>query len=262
MFYEKKSLREKWFNRSSIQMILHFAGSDGAEKYNQILTDVGATGRLESYYTLKDKAPSKDGFKLLLDSGGFVARTKGKTVSVHQLSRYINKHQLKYAFNLDTNDVKETLENQKFLESNCECYIIPIYHLSDYLNERELLQDFLKYPYIAIGGVAGEGSAIKLQHEFYKYVFRHTADRVAVHGLGITSKRILELYPFYSVDSTSWLSAARFGNVSTTENKYLIEYYKKKVHYLINTKREAEQWVRVQHYITQLWIKRGVTWIQ
>lgn len=241
-------------------MRLHFAGADNTVRYNELLHAQGARHRLESFHSLGKKEPSK-GFILLLDSGGFVARTRGVPIALQTYISYINRHDVKYAFNLDTNDLKETLSNQQILEKETKAYIIPIYHLSDYLENRELLQDFTsKYPYISVGGVAGENSPISLQEEFYRYVFRHTLDKTKVHGLGITAQPMLERYPWFSVDSTSWLSAARFGNTRTTDDELIAKFNAKKNHYLVNTKAEVEWWINLEEYVTELWAKRGVIW--
>lgn len=242
-------------------MKLHFAGSDGNPKYNELLKAAGANCRLESFYSLSRKAPST-GFDLLLDSGGFVARTKGIVISVEDYAKYINTFGVKKAFNLDTNDLEETLANQKYLDENCpNCYIIPIYHLSDYLKDRGLLKQFIDdgYPYIGIGGVAGEGSPVKLQKQFYDYIFNITRDKIKLHGLGITSEPILERYPWYSVDSTSWLSFARYGNSKSNSRKMAMVKAKGK-HYLQNTQEEAHHWAMLERKMTYLWKQRGVVW--
>ncbi len=242
-------------------MRIHFAGADNTPRYNELLLDQGAKHRLESFHSLGKKEPSK-GFTLLLDSGGFVARTKGVPINLDTYINYIKKHEIKFAFNLDTNDLEQTLSNQRKLIESTNCYIIPIYHLSDYLQNRELLHDFInEFPYISVGGVAGENSPISLQEEFYKYVFHHTADKTKVHGLGITAQPMLERYPWFSVDSTSWLSAARFGNTRTTDDEIIAKFNAKKNHYLVNTKAEVEWWLALEQYATDLWTKRGVIWI-
>ena len=243
-------------------MKLHFAGSDGNQKYNELLHNAGAKCRLESFYTLQNKMPSNKQFDQLLDSGGFVARTKGIIIKVEDYAKYINASGVQKAFNLDTNDHEETMANQKYLEENCpNCYIIPIYHLSDYLENKGLLKEFIDagYPYIGIGGVAGEGSPIKLQNQFYNYIFSITRDKIKLHGLGITGEPMLQKYPWYSVDSTSWLSFARYAN-SKANSKKMAQVKAKTKHYLENTQEEAHHWVEIQNRMTRLWERRGIKW--
>jgi len=249
-------------------MKIFFAGADDAESYRKILLEVGATCKLESYWSLKTKkvlgAPSA--FEnYLLDSGGFVARNKGINISVKDYAKFINLHGIKLAFNLDTNDDSVTLYNQEYLQSETKAYILPIYHGSDYYGgDRTLLHRYLDlgHPYIALGGIAGVPNINwEMQLEFYSYVFRHTRDKTAVHGLGITAKSILELYPWYSVDSTSWLAMARYGRGSGFGvDERVAAYYAKKVHYLVSTKIEAQWWINLEQYLTDIWKIRKIVW--
>jgi hypothetical protein len=41
--------------------------------------------------------------------------------------------------------------------------------------------------------------------------------KIKIHAFGITSVKIMERYPWYSVDSSSWIQAAAFGNIITSE---------------------------------------------
>lgn len=242
-------------------MNLHFAGADNTAPYNKILLEHGAKNRLESYHSLKPKEPSS-GFNLLLDSGGFVARTKGTPISVKDLANYINKHKVKVAFELDTNDRHETEYNRDYLLGMTQATIIPVYHYSDFASgDYALLDEFIeKFSYISIGGVAGEGLGTKNEKLLYDFIFSRTQDKVKVHGLGITALRILKRYPFYSVDSTSWLSAARYGNFQSIEDANHAEWLKGNRHYLENTTREIQHWLKVEKFVTDLWVEKGVIW--
>lgn len=242
-------------------MNLHFAGADNGAAYNEILLRCGAKYRLESYHSLKPKEPSS-GFTLLLDSGGFVARTKGIPIDVKEYARYIRKHKVTMAFELDTNNLAETLYNRQYLMTETEAKIIPVYHYSDYqTKDYKMLFEFMdKFDYISIGGVAGEGLGDKEERLLYDFVFSNTRDKVRVHGLGITALPILKRYPFYSVDSTSWLSAARFGNFRSIRDENHEEWRRKNRHYLANTDQEVQHWLQLEKYVTDLWTEKGITW--
>lgn len=240
-------------------MIIFYAGSDGNTKYNNILRSHGIESRLESYIGLGNKPPS-DFPRYLLDSGGYTIRQKGGELRVEEYAEYIREHRVKLAFNLDTNDVQETLEHQEFLDKNTPAYIIPIYHFSDFYERNGLLEKYVKkYDFIAIGGVAGNSLNINDERVFYNSVFRVTKDKVKVHGLGITKEAHLKRYPFYSVDSTSWLGFARYGN-SKIASKEMSRYRAKERHYLENASYELTYWTNLQKFITKLWKKRGITW--
>lgn len=242
-------------------MRIYFAGADSNKKYTDVLLKYGVKNRLESYFSLGNKQPSQLQ-NYLLDSGGFVARTKGITIKVEHYANFINRHNLRYVFNLDTNDIPQTLNNQQYLETNTNAYVIPIYHHSDYKNKqyRQLLDDYiLKYKFIALGGIAGVNNNKNSMLNYLDYCFGKTQDRVRIHGLGMTAKNLLERYPYYSVDSTSWLSFARFGN-SRANSKMMTIAKAKQRHYLDNTEEEITHTLKLEQYITKLWESRGVKW--
>lgn len=195
-------------------MKMFFAGLDGSETINTVLRGCGVVNRLESYFGLEPK-PMSVFPNMMLDSGGFSARRRNVTISVEKYAEYINTNKVKIAFELDTNDVKETAFNLDFLVKNTKAKIIPIYHYSDWADSgTELLDRLMKnFDYIGIGGLAK--TSIKNKGEevdnFLKTVFYRTQMKVKVHGLGITGKKLLERFPFYSVDSTSWQHHSRYG---------------------------------------------------
>ena len=241
-------------------MKLHFAGSDNCRKYNDILVSAGAKNSLESFFMLSGQSDSQTRFNYMLDSGGFVARTKGKKISVVDYATYINKNGIEAAVELDTNDCKETIRNRRYLLARCKnTEILPVYHYSDFIGGVDVRCLIKTYKRICVGGVAGEGLGKKAE-VLYDYIFSNTKDKVRVHGLGITAKNILSKYPFYSVDSTSWLGAARYGNMAHEKRKEIAKFKSKEVHYLQNTLSEARYWVKYEKYITDLWTKRGVVW--
>ena len=114
-------------------MKLYFASTEHSY-YTIHLKDIGVKNVLQSYYYLDfKKVPNELGFPdFLLDSGGYTLRKYRKTIPVSQYIDYLNKFNIRIAFNLDTADVEETLENHKIIVENTDCQIIPIYHYSDF----------------------------------------------------------------------------------------------------------------------------------
>lgn len=245
-------------------MNIHFAGADGSPRYNELLINCGVNNRLESYWTLKKKEPSQ-GFKLLLDSGGFVARTKGVEISVEVYAEYLNKFKPLLAFELDVKDRDETLANRKYLLDNVkETKIIPVYHFSEYrVGDVGYLKDMIaQFDYVSIGGVANCGLNYTDEKRYFDFVFNITQHIHKVHGLGITDTRHLKRYPFYSVDSTSWLSPGRFGNFKSVQDDDFAGFLAKKRHYLVNIEREVKYWIKIQKFMTELWNQKGVYWTE
>jgi hypothetical protein len=242
-------------------MKIYFAGADGNSLYTNILKKAGVTCKLESYYSLGKKEPASDFENYLLDSGGYVARTRNIIIRVEDYADFIKQHDVKLVFNLDTNDQQETLANQEYLQKNTNAYVIPIFHMSDWIVHDDLLDKLIAegYPYIGLGGAAGVNGKKSTILKFYEYCFAKTRDKIKLHGLGATSRKILEKFPFYSVDSTSWLSTARYGN-SISPDKVMTFMKAKQRSYLENTLEETVRWLEVEKYINQLWQKRGVNW--
>lgn len=243
-------------------MLIYFAGSEPKD-YARLLKENGAEGILESAYSLNyKKEPNHLKFKnYILDSGGYTARVNHKIVDVKQYADYINKYKVKIAFNLDTNDVKETLKNQEYLDKNTKCYIIPVYHDTEYISKhRDILQDYIKkYPLIALGGIANSDLTIKQRMQMGNYIFKHAKDKVKVHGLGICRINMLERYPWYSIDNTDWLCFARYG-ASRCNTKEMAKVKARTRHYKINLVEEIKYWIKLTKYITDLWKMRGIEW--
>lgn len=246
-------------------MKLYFAGADNSRVIDKLLIKCGVQNRLNSYHYLSTHylAPPTHVFNFLLDSGGFSARNRGVAIKVEDYAEYVNRHECTLIFNLDTNDVDETLANQKFLQAATKSYVLPIYHFSDYIDatHKGLLDDFVQeYPYIALGGVAGRKTGKNELRAFYDHVFSKTTDRIKVHGLGITTETFLARYPWYSVDSTSWQSLGRYGHSKFAESVELARFRANKRHYIENFRLEIKGWLKLEKDMTALWKKRGVIW--
>lgn len=118
--------------------------------------------------------------------------------------------------NLDiVNNPQATWENQRYLESR-GLNPIPVWHFG---SDVRWLQRYLKkgYDYIGIGGlVPNPYSVIKpaLDEIFAKYL---TDSRgypvVKLHGFAATGVALMTRYPWYSVDSSSWIKYANYGTL-------------------------------------------------
>lgn len=245
-------------------MRLLFAGSE-PKKYRNILLKAGAQNGLESYWSLGQKVkPAQEDWPglYLLDSGGFSARVRGVKISVKEYAQYLNKHKVKFAFNLDPPDNHESLQNLYYLQENTDTYIIPIFHGQEYEDSkwRPILDYYIdNYPFIALGGIAESRGDRSGRERFFDYVFSKTKDKVAVHGLGTTQQSLLKRYPFYCVDSTSWMQMMRFGS-SKVYSKKMAKVKARKNHYTQNIDDDIQWWLKLEADMTKLWLKRGVNW--
>jgi hypothetical protein len=98
---------------------------------------------------------------------------------------------------------------------------MPVHHARD---SDDWLARYLDegYEYIFLGGMVPETTGYLydwLDHIWDKYLaLPDGTARVKIHGFGLTTFELMERYPWYSVDSTSWLMIAMFGNVLINVN--------------------------------------------
>lgn len=151
----------------------------------------------------------------ILDSGAFSMLYGSKKVKledyIEDYIQFVKKHKIKHYVELDLYDiigVEKTEQIRKRLTKEVGYPPIPVWQKStgiDYY--RGLIKEF---DYVAIGGIATKGGAYD-GVVFRKLLMMADAENCRIHGLGYTSTINLPKLPFYSVDSTSWLSPMRYG---------------------------------------------------
>lgn len=115
--------------------------------------------------------------------------------------------------NLDViNNPKLTLENQRIMEA-AGLNPIPVWHLG---TDVKYLERYIKkYPYIAIGGLVPNPTTVLIPM-LDKLFKDHLVDadgfpKVKLHGFACTAVRLMERYPWYSVDSAACRKLGNFG---------------------------------------------------
>jgi len=155
---------------------------------------------------------------LFLDSGAFSAWSKNIEINLQDYIDYIKKveHIVEVYATLDViGNPEKTYENQLEMERQGLNPIITL-HKGEDMKWLKLYLD--RYDYIALGGIAGGVTAVDIETHLNKCweIICDTPDRkprCKVHGFGLTSLRLITRYPWYSVDSTSWVMTSRFGSV-------------------------------------------------
>jgi len=155
--------------------------------------------------------------ELFLDSGAFSAWSKGASIDIQEYSKFIQRHEdvIEVYANLDViGDAKATLKNQKTMEE-AGLSPIPTFHQGE---DWKYLHYYIeRYSYIALGGMIGMTSTNLIPFlDTCWNIICDTKDRmpkVKVHGFGLTSLKLMLQYPWYSVDSTSWVVTGRMGSI-------------------------------------------------
>jgi len=219
--------------------------------------------RLQTFYHISEKEAKvlhkyKD---FLLDSGAFSMFSGIKVDIKEYVDKYIefiNKYDIKNFFELDLYELigtKETEELRKYIEDKTKKLTIPVWHIylgTDYY--KKLCND---YNYIAIGASGQHDSkwTRKDPDKLKKLVQYANSKKVRVHGLGYTNHKGLSEIPFYSVDSTSWLSGNRFGSVYEFKNNKMSKHLKPegmRVKTYETAKNNFDQWVSYQIYLDSI----------
>ena len=184
---------------------------------------------LESYHyvyrqSFVDKM-RRDGVKIFLDSGAFSAFTKGVEVDMDAYCRYILENQdiIEVASVLDgIGDPLKTWQNQKRMEE-LGTRPLPCFHYGE--DERYLEWYVANYDYITIGGMVPISTPqllIWLDRIWNKYLVDGSGrPKVKVHGFGLTTLSLMERYPWFSVDSSSWVQIARTGGLMLPKGRVI-----------------------------------------
>lgn len=129
-----------------------------------------------------------------------------------------NKHVLSVYANVDVIGHPEyTYDVQRYLEDEWDLRPLPVVH---YGTDLKYLQRYIEegHDYIAIGGL-GQEITISVYREWADRVFDYICDKktrlpqIKIHGFALTSHKLMTRYPWYSIDSTSWIQYAAFGQI-------------------------------------------------
>lgn len=176
---------------------------------------------LESYHYVHTQGRvdnmRRDKVRVFLDSGAFSAMTLGKVIDLDAYCRYCrdNSDIIEVASVLDgIGDAQKTYENQMEMEKQ-GIKALPCFHYGE--DERYLEWYVERYDYITLGGmvpISKPQLRLWLDRVWSEYLCDDTGrPKVKVHGFGMTTWDLMLRYPWFSVDSSSWIQVALMGNL-------------------------------------------------
>lgn len=186
---------------------------------------LGVKHLLESYhYVYKGSYAErirKDGGKVFLDSGAFSAFSLGVDINIEAYAEFIKGNQdiIEMASVLDAiGDAEGTYHNQNRLEA-LGAAVLPCFHYGEPL---DLCEYYVKnYKYMTIGGmvpIPNNKLEVWLDEIWSKVLTdKDGYARTKVHGFGLTARSLMAKYPWYSVDSSSWVQMGANGNLVLPE---------------------------------------------
>jgi hypothetical protein len=183
--------------------------------------------RLFSYfYHNRNNAPDADilesvrlGVDLFLDSGAFTAFTKNAIIDPKLFAQFIKNSKGIWsaissldAIGRGEEAAQKSYDNMKILEAE-GVRVSPVFHVRE---PDRWLQRYIDegYDYIFIGGMVIESSGWLLERLdglWTHYLLKDHRAKVKVHGFGLTDQKLMFRYPWYSVDSSSWLNYGIYG---------------------------------------------------
>ena len=181
--------------------------------------------RLDSYHYIgTDRMVTvirNAGLRVFLDSGAFSAFTQKTEIDINRYCDYIKaNHDILEVYSvLDAiGDAEGTWRNQQYMESQ-GLHPLPCFHYGEPLEALDYYVN--RYPYITLGGMVPISYAqlvLWLDHLWEKHLTTSAGTpKLRVHGFGLTSKMLMERYPWHSVDSSSWVQIASLGGIYLTE---------------------------------------------
>lgn len=219
------------------------------------------------------------------DSGAFTVWTKGGTVDLDDYiawSRFYTELNPNFTVvSLDVlpggpnrqpsaqerdRGIKQSLENGDRLRA-AGLRIVEVYHLYEPLDFFEQLLARRQPGEIVGLGALASGAPANIKREFCDTSFAYLRDHFGwdnlppVHGFGIApTAKLGARYPWFSVDSSSWMAPAQFGhgigrNGRKTGDDKRTSNRTVRTMYLT---RVLERWNRQEIALTAMWERRGV----
>lgn len=214
----------------------------------EILQKEGVQNVLISYAFYKSAIKARTIFgnynpkNLILDSGAFSVWTTGKSIDIEQYAYFCSRMKEEfplcniYCVNLDVlpgqfgrrptdtereNSASDGWANMEYLESK-GLKVIPVYHQHEDLKWLDKMREHTDY----IGISPANDVSMNEKLNFLNEVFAKIKDTIKTHGFAVTAHEQLYNYPFYSVDSSSWKSPARFGTIPIFTDKLEMKVFK------------------------------------
>jgi hypothetical protein len=223
--------------------------------------------------------------RLIVDSGAFTAWSKGEQIDLQAygefclelLEKVKGKVNHVYVINLDvipgemgknptpdqiTSSAEKGFENLEKLEA-MGLQPIHIFHQFEDMKWLDMLAKRQSY----IGISPSNACSVKERKNWLKHVFWSlTKDHpklVRTHGFGVTAKSLMEEFPWYSVDSSSWSAVDQYGRGCFTTKKQNYDSWfnsRQESHRNLVLKNEIKELLRLEKQNTEIWKERGLDW--
>jgi len=285
-------------------MRLHFAVSPGTQ-HLRVLQSCDVENILISYAFIQNPRRWLDLLgdyvpkNMIIDSGAFSVWSRGESINIDaykqfcvDVKRILPSETHLYFVNLDVlpgkmgvRPTEEQVEdsaqrswNNMLKLEDAGLKVINVYHQHEDLKWLDKLREHSDY----IGISPANDVSMPEKLNWLKHVFGMIRNTIRTHGFAVTSHQQLYQFPFFSVDSSSWVTPARYGRIPIFRDDLTIGTveYKDKQQIMNNwdylshlgiEKIGADNWKdrvmlsiksyqQLQKVATKLWSDRGITW--
>lgn len=286
-------------------MKVYFATSPSKQHF-ELLAEEKVQSILVSYHYIKKPADlikllnGHEPERIMIDSGAFSVWSNGGTINLEDYGNFCIQVKKLLSPNIELNVVnldvlpgkwgfvptkeqidesaKKGWENMLYLEG-LGLKVIHVFHQHE---DFDILDRLCAHSdYIGISPANDVSNKEKLA--WMNKVFGKIRNKVRTHGFAVTSHRQLYNFPYYSADSSSWVTPARYGRIPVMTDTHEIKTFSYKDAneverywpYLramgIETIADADSWkgrtkIAIATYkklgeiATKIWDSRGITW--
>jgi hypothetical protein len=216
----------------------------------------------------------------MIDSGAHTLQQPSKTWTNEELETFVKAYEIfvkktchvpciKFYAEMDIDNIVGEDKVREWRErlSAITPKVVPVWHPTrekDISNPKEWIKYCKDYEWVSLGGSWKLGLPADYQFALVKYAYEQGTK---VHAMGCTGFYHNLEVPFYSVDSSSWLSGEEHGLVPDfdfVKMKVVRVDYRKMylagTDYISRTKHTIKQYKHFERGMTDFWKSRGLDW--
>lgn len=188
-----------------------------------------------------------DNNKLFIDSGAYSAHTRGIELDVDAYIAYLNEHAGLFECIAQIDKIPGTYKQPKTPQELMEAPILswenynymrerlidkdrllPIFHQGEDFKHLQTILDarYNGSPILYMGISPANDLSLKQKEIWLEKVFRiiysSNNSSINTHAFGLTSRRVLQKYPFTSADSTTWIQEAKYGVIRVGDESIIV----------------------------------------
>jgi hypothetical protein len=202
-------------------MIIYYAGVQNNKRDLYSIVKNGGSHLMLSYHYDKKTSDNqfvrfrKYGLHIMLDSGAYSAWKLGVKIDLDHYMKFIDEKRISKYISVDVvGDPEKSYINLKYMEKK-GYNPIPVFHMgSDVTYLDQLVKE--EYYTIALGGSVGKSR--QERRKFFKLCFEKYPN-IFYHGLGMTDVELMKEFPWFSVDSTTWLIGIKNRQLITDQGR-------------------------------------------